>query len=210
MRQAFLNGAHEDGVVFIQSDPRNGFVPCAPSKISVSDVIAIKPSGILLPTKFDTIAQTHLNKTMKSLDNLIPGRAIGSKASTEITLENSVAILDAIEPTVVLDDEGSFEWEAMKGLLRYYASNANGKVQLLAESGRRLDRQASGDRSGLSILGTAELRNLVLAPRAAPALILLKQDGGPTLGWKAGPFRWPMIASPPSAKPCVFATKVAA
>ncbi|WP_083860025.1 Z1 domain-containing protein [Bradyrhizobium diazoefficiens] len=210
LRQAFLNGAHEDGVVFIQSDARNGFVPCAPSKISVSDVVAIKPSGILLPTKFDTIAQTHLNKTMKSLDNLIPGRAIGSKAFTEITLENAIAILDAIEPTLVLDDEGSFEWGAMKGLLRYYASNAHGKVQLLAESGRRLDRQASGDRSGLSILGTAELRSLVLAPRAAPALILLKQDGGPALGWKAGPFWWPMIASPPGAKPCVFATKVAA
>ena len=95
----------------------------------------------------------------------------------------------------------------LKGKLK---GKLKAKVQLLAESGRRLDRQASGDRSGLSILGTAELRNLVLAPRAAPALILLKQDGGPTLGWKAGPFRWPMIASPPSAKPCVFATKVAA
>ena len=82
---------------------------------------------------------------------------------------------------------------------------------MLAEQGRRLAKAASGDRSGISILGTPELRVIVREPtRQAPALVLLKQEGGPDRGWKAGPFWWPMLASPPQAAPCVFATKVAA
>ncbi len=210
LRQAFLNGVHEDGVVFIQSDARNGIVPCAPSKISLSDVVTMRPNGILLPTKFDTVAQTYLTKAMKGLDNLIPTGNSDSKKFDEISLETALAIIDAIEPTLVLDEEGTFEWEAMKGLLRYYAKDSAGKVLILSETGRRLDKERSGDRSGLSILGTPELRGLVQAPRREPALILLKQDGGNALGWKAGPFWWPMIASPPNARPCVYSTKTAA
>jgi len=210
LRQAFLNGAHEDGVVFIQSDSRNGFVPCAPSKISLSDVVAVRPNGILLPTRFDTVSQTSLTRAMRGLDNLIPQDSSDSGVFSEITLEEALAIVDAIEPTISLDDEGTFEWEAMRGLLRYYAKDSGSKVLILTETGRRLDRAKSGDRSGLSILGSADLRGLVQAPRREAALILLKQVGGTGLGWKAGPFWWPMLASPSASRPCVYATKVAA
>lgn len=209
LRQAFLNGAHEDGVVFIQSDPRNGFVPCAPSKISLSDVVAVRPNGILLPTRFDTVAQTSLTRAMRRVDYLIPQDSIDSGEFSEITLEEALAIVDAIEPTLTLDEEGTFEWEAMRGLLRFYAKDAGGKVLILTETGRRLDRAKSGDRSGLSILGSADLRGLVQAPRREAALVLLKQVGGTGLGWKAGPFWWPMLASPSASRPCVYATKVA-
>ncbi|PJT27208.1 hypothetical protein CN884_02070 [Ochrobactrum sp. 30A/1000/2015] len=211
LREAFESGAHDGGVVFIQSDARQGFIPCAPSKVTLSDVVAIRPSDVLLPTGFDTVATTKLARQTAKVDALVPQEAIGASAFIDIGIEDGLALIDAIEPTIELRENDGFEWEAMKGLLRYYAEKSDGKVALLAQVGRRLDKGRSGDRSGLSILGTAELRNLVRQPgRQAPAIILLKQEGGPALGWKAGPFWWPMLVSPPGATSCVFATKIAA
>lgn len=211
LRDAFESGAHDAGVVFIQSDANQGFVPCAPSKVKLSDVVAIRPSDVLLPTGFDTIAATRLAKEMKAIDKMVPPAAIGSKVFVKLSVDEAIAIIDAIEPTLDLGEEASFEWDAMRGLLRYYAERGPGHALILAEKGRRLDRGKSGDRSGLSILGTAELRNLVREKgREAPALILLQQEGGERLGWKAGPFWWPMLAAPPGVTPCVFATRMAA
>ncbi|WP_247263243.1 MULTISPECIES: Z1 domain-containing protein [Pseudomonas] len=211
LREAFEDGSHDQGVVFIQNDAKNGIIPCAPSKISLSDVIAIRPNEILTPTGFNTVANTHLKKLVKEAEKLIPQECIGNKIFSEIDLEDAVALLDIISNSLVMDGAPGFDWDAMKGLLHYYANKASGKILILVEEGRQLSKSASGDRSGLSILGTAELRNLVKAPtRLAPALVILKQEGGPDLGWKAGPFLWPMLASPPRAKSCVFATKTTA
>lgn len=210
LRQAFETNAHDGGVVFIQSDAQQGLVPCAPSKISLSDVVAVRPNDVLLPTGFDTVAASKLARHISRIDALVPPKATDTQTFVEIDLPTAVALIEAIEPTLVLEDENGFEWEAMKGLLRYHAEKSENRVLMLAETNRRLDRAKSGDRSGLSILGTAELRDLVRAPtRNAPAVILLRQEGGPLLGWKAGPFWWPMLAIPPQATSCVFATKVA-
>lgn len=210
LRDAFENGANDGGVVFIQSDSRQGFVPCAPSKITLSDVVAVRPNDVLLPTGFDTIAAGKLSKAVARIDRLVPADATDTRMFVEIPLEDAIEILDAIEVTLDFPTDNDFEWEALKGLLKYYSEKSAGRVLLLAETGRRLDKGKSGDRSGLSILGSAELRNLVRAPtRNAPAIVLLRQEGGQGLGWKAGPFWWPMLASPPQATSCVFATKVA-
>lgn len=211
LREAFETGAHERGVVFIQSDTRGGIVPCAPSKISLSDVVAVRPNDILLPVDFDTIAGGQLRKAMARIDSLLPAASIDSGKFFGITLTEAIALIEAIEPTLIPDAEPGFDWAAMKGLLQYYAERSQKRVLVLAEQGRRLTKAASGDRSGISILGTADLRAIVREPtRQAPAIVLLKQDGGPERGWKAGPFWWPMLASPPRANSCVFATKVAA
>lgn len=210
LREAFESGAHDGGVVFIQSDASQGFVPCAPSKISLSDVVAVRPNGVVLPTGFNTVANGKLAKLTKAVDTLVPPDCIDSQVFSEINLQDALSLIDAIEPTLELAEDTGFEWNAMRGLLQYYAKKSAGRVLLLAETGRRLNRSASGDRSGLSILGTAELRAVVREPsRIAPAIVLLRQEGGAALGWKGGPFWWPMLASPPQGTSCVFATKAA-
>ncbi|MEN2475114.1 Z1 domain-containing protein [Burkholderia sp. GS2Y] len=210
LREAFEDGSHDQGVVFIQNDAKNGIIPCAPNKISLSNVVAVKANQILTPTGFDTVSNTSLKKLIKAAENLIPEECIDSQTFSEIDIDTASSIIEIISKSIVDNNEPGFDWEAMSGLLQYYANKSNGKVFVLMETGRQLDRGASGDRSGLSILGTAELRNLVKEPtRQAPAIIILKQEGGSELGWKAGPFLWPMLASPPQAKSCVFATKVA-
>lgn len=210
LREALENGGDDSGVVFIQTDAQRRVVPCAPSKISLSDVVAIRPNDFLLPTGFDTDSSTRLRAGVSRIEALIPPACIDTRQFVEMGLDEAIAIIATIEPTLVLDSEASFEWEAMKGLLRYYSAATDHKVLVLAERKRRLSKGASGDKSGLSIIGGADLRALVREPtRKKPALILLEQVGGAELQWKAGPFWWPVLASPPQAKPCVYATKVA-
>ncbi|QEZ45234.1 Z1 domain-containing protein [Cupriavidus oxalaticus] len=211
LRDAFENGSHDQGVVFIQNDAKKGIIPCAPSKVSLSNVVAVKPNDILTPTGFDTVANTHLRKAVRDAEQMIPADCIDTKKFSEIEVSTAMTLLDRIAESLVDDSDAGFDWAAMKGLLQYYAKKSDGRVLVLVETGRQLSKGLSGDRSGLSILGTAELRSLVKEPsRQAPAIVILKQEGGVGLGWRGGPFLWPMLASPPQAKSCVFATKVAA
>ena len=118
-------------------------------------------------------------------------------------------MISIIEKTVDFSDS-EFDWNARAGLLDYYPDKrdiADGKVLLLVETGRRLTREKSGHKSGLSILGGGAIRSLVLDPqRSKPALVLLRQE---RVGWSGHPFWWPILAAPGTVEPCVFATKVA-
>jgi len=157
------------------------------------------------------VAATYLRRAMIEVDKLVPKSCVDTKKFAEISTDAAIQILNTLEPTLVSDGNPGFDWEAMRGLLRYFAEKSNGRVFVLAEKGRRLSKAASGDRSGISILGSGDLRDVVRSPtRKAPAIVLLQQVGGSELGWKAGPFWWPMLASPPRANSCVFATRVAA
>jgi hypothetical protein len=210
LREAFEGGTQDGAVVFIKSDRAGTVVPCAPSKIALSDIVTLRPSDILLPTGFDTIASSKLEAVVRKLDAMIPAACLGTGRFAEIDLDAAIRVIDAIEPTLVLADAADFDWDAMRALLRYHVERSGGGVAILAEADRRLAKEASGDRSGLSILGSERLRSLVRDPsRTKPALILLKQIGGPGLGWKAGPFWWPMLAVTNRVAPCVFAKNAA-
>lgn len=210
LREAFESGAQDGAVVFIKSDRAGAVIPCAPSKIALSEIVTLRPSDILLPTGFDTIASSKLESAIKKVDGMVPEVCLDTGRFAEISVENAMSVIDAIEPTLVLDGSSNFDWDAMRALLRYHVERSGGGVAILGETRRRLSKEASGDRSGISILGTEELRALVRDPsRSKPALLLLKQVGGPALGWKGGPFWWPMLAVTRHVAPCVFARNAA-
>ena len=153
-----------------------------------------------------------MRAAQRILGEIIPREAWDKKAFIEIDRETAIQIIETIEGTLEFPD-AEFEWDAMRGLLGYYTDmrdGGDGKVLLMAETGRRLSRERSGDKSGLSILGGADIRRLVLDPnRSKPALIVLQQEGTKELGWSGHQFWWPILAAPGTVEPCVFATKVA-
>lgn len=212
LRGAFESGAHEQGVVFIQADAANRVRPCAPNKVLLSNVVAIRPAGMYLPTGFKTATGRVLAAAERELKTLIPAAARDQKKFVEIDRGTALHIIAIIEKTIEFSDS-EFEWDAMRGLLDYYSDvrdGGDGKVLLLAETGRKLDREKSGDKSGLSILGGGStIRGLVLdSLRSKPALILLQQEGRTAQGWSGHQFWWPILAAPGTVEPCVFATKV--
>ena len=212
LRNAFETGAHDAGVVFIQSDAARRVRPCAPNKVLLSDVVAVSPNNMLLPSDFQTKGGAAMAKIQAELDHLIKAGWRDTGDFVAVDRETAIVIIDAIAKSMEFDTV-EFEWDAMRGLVDYYADVArggDGKILIYAETGRKLSRAGSGDKSGRSILGTA-LRTKVLGePRSKPALILLQQEGGRELGWTAHKFWWPIFAAPTDAEPCVFATKVAA
>jgi hypothetical protein len=211
LRDAFESGAHERGVVFIQADSENRVRPCAPNKVMLSNVVPVKPAGMYLPTGFTTVSGRELAAAERELRSLIPSGAVDTQRFVEVDRGTALHIIALIEKTMEFAD-GEFEWDAMRGLIDYYSDarkDGGGKVLLLAETGRELDREKSGDKSGLSILGGGTVRGLVQDPlRSKPALILLQQAGAKELHWSGHKFWWPILAAPGNAEPCVFATKV--
>ncbi|POR45556.1 Z1 domain-containing protein [Bosea psychrotolerans] len=211
LRNAFQTGAHDAGVVFIQADASRRVRPCAPNKVLLSDVVAVSPSDMLLPSDFQTKGGSTMAKIQAELDCLIKPEWRDTESYVTVDRKTAIAIVDVIEKSMEFDTV-EFEWDAMRGLIDYYADVAqggDGKILIYAETGRKLSRAGSGDKSGRSILGTALRRKVLDEPRSKPALILLQQEGGRELGWTAHKFWWPLFAAPTDAEPCVFATKVA-
>lgn len=208
LREAFENGAHDKGVVFIQSDRAGRIRPCGPDKLMLSEVVAIRPGGFYLPTRFTTKSARSAKAADRTIRRLVPNLPAKGR-SIQIGLETATEILDAVAGSMAVADE-TFDWEAMKALLLFYGRKPQNKIELYVEIGRQLDAERSGDKSGLSVVGT-RLRDILREPgRRNPALILLQQTGTVALNWSGYPFWWPMIAAPPTGEPCVFATKVAA
>ncbi len=212
LRGAFESGAHEQGVVFIQADAANRVRPCAPNKVLLSNVVAVRPAGLYLPTGFQTRTGRELAAAERELNTLIPHSVRDNKTFIEIDRGTALHIIAIVEKTLEFSDN-EFEWDAMRGLLDYYSDvrdGGKGKVLMLAETGRKLSRDKSGDKSGLSILGGGSIRTLVVDPlRSKPALVLLQQEGSKELGWSGHRFWWPILAASGTVEPCVFATKVA-
>ena len=211
LRSAFESGAHEQGVVFIQSDANNRVRPCAPNKVLLSNVVAVRPTGLYLPTGFQTASAREMETAEREINKLIPAGIQDKQKFAEIDRGTALHIISIIAKTLEFAD-AEFEWDAMRGLLDYYSDvrdGGNGKVLVLAETGRKLSRDKSGDKSGLSILGGGAIRTLVLDPqRSRPALVLLQQEGTKLQGWSGHRFWWPILAAPGTVEPCVFATKV--
>lgn len=212
LRDAFETGANDQGVVFIQNDKKNGISPCAPNKIAASDVITVRPNSYYLPTGFDTrvgkpsyLAYNRIEEKLNEAD--WPLRTL-----TTTNISVVMSILDEIEQTITKPNDVGFSWEAMRGLLKYYCeANKSDEVLVLLDDDRKINRSVSGDKSGLSILGTSLRPTLQKVNRKVPALVLLKQAGSKKLEWAAdAPFWWPILVSPTDGVPCVYSNSTAA
>lgn len=212
LRDAFKNQAHDNGVVFIQTDATRRVKPCAPNKVLLSGLVAVRPNGMLLPTGFMTQPLKILKPAQAALDGFVKPEWRDTNQFFSISRETALKLIDLCEQSLKFDDNNQFEWDAMRGLIDYYSDvhdGGDGQLLLIADTGRRLSREKSGDKSGLSILGTA-LRTVVIdPPRSKPALIMLQQEGSVDLGWSGHKFWWPILAVPSNVEPCVFASKTA-
>jgi hypothetical protein len=208
LREAFESGAHDKGVVFIQSDPTGRIRPCAPNKILLSDVVSLRPGGMLLPTSFQVAVPKTLARADGEIRSLLPRNAIDSDKFHAITKSAAKRIIEALGTTMKFD-ASPFEWDAMTSLLDYYGERVDedDAVLLWVATGRQLSRQGSGDKSGRSIVGTALRRTIEGLQSKKPILVLLQVNGSVGDGWTGSPFWWPILVAPADVEPCVFASK---
>ena len=212
LRNAFETGAHNQGVVFIKNDPNRRIRPCAPNKVLLSEVVSVSRYTLLLPSDFQTKGSRAMQKLQTRLEKLICPEWCDTGEFVCIEREKAHEIIKVIRQTMEFDSV-KFDWDAMHGVIDYYSKSGesgDGNILLLAETGRELTRDKSGDKSGQSILGPILRKKVIRVQRTRPALILLQQKGGRERGWTAHSFWWPILAAPTNAEPCVFATKTVA
>ncbi len=212
LRDAFKKGSNRNGIAFIQTDPTRRVRSCAPNKIALSDMVSINPDGMLLPTGFNTRGGTHMASVQNKLEKFIKPEWRDTGKFVAVQPAVGFDIINAIESSLEFDDT-EFEWEAMRALIDYYSDaekGGDGKMLLQAVTGRELTKEGSGDKSGLSILGTRLRADILNKPRSKPLLVLLQQEGGQERGWTAHRFWWPILIAPSDVEPCVFARRVAA
>ena len=210
LRDAFESDAHEGGVAFIQNDARKGIVPCAMTKVALSDVVTLRSKQFYMPTGFDTKPGGAAKKATTQIDEILSSNLAPDLIS--ISLTDAISLVNLCKPSIALEQDSSFDWNAMIGLMKYYCISAESEdMRIIVDRGRKIDRTLSGDKSGRSIVGTA-LRELVQPVGSKiPTLVMLRQEGTKKLRWAGDmPFWWPILSSPFEAPPCVFANAIAA
>jgi hypothetical protein len=213
LRHAFETGAHDRGVAFVMRDVSNRVIPCAPSKILVSDIVSLRPNGALLPVGFQTKAKTDLSKIMAKVDMLVPPHAVDSKQPVRFKCETAVQILDLLEGAFRFEDGYSFDWEACRAAVEYFSRVASppserGDCWIIAPKGRTITRRRPGGRYSDAPLSYQERAAFRSLGGGLPILALLGQEGREDDGWRDCPFWWPVLVAPAQAAPSIFASTV--
>ena len=213
LRYAFETGAHDRGVAFVVKDQANRVIPCAPNKILVSDIVALRPGGAHLPVGFQTKAKSTLAPIMQKLEKLIPHQKLDAGEIVTIKTEAAIDIITLIQGCFNFEPGYNFDWEACRAAIQYFSTIApppaeKGECLILGGTGRRLSRQRAGGRfsdAPHTMQDRAAVRGIV---GHQPILVLSQQDGREEDGWRGTPFWWPVLFAPASAAPSVFASTV--
>lgn len=204
LREEFETGEADASIIFIQNDARNGISPCAPSKISMSEITTVKPCDYYAPSNFDTIGGKKGKQATEFIDR--ETKDFTHTEFAEISLASALELIEKSRSAIQLDTSATFSWEAMTSLLSYYSQiNEDCPVKILVAHERRLDRINSADKSGKSLVGGDTIRKLLSRQRSAPAIVMTRQCGV-GLNWTGEmPFWLPILVSPTNTAPCVFA-----
>jgi len=204
LREEFEMGDADASIIFIQNDARSGIIPCAPNKISMSEITTIKPCDYYAPSGFDTLGGKKGRQAVDFLDRKI--LSFAGEGFKDISLAESLELVDKSKSAISLDNGTTFSWEAMTSLLSYYSQiNNDCPVKILVATDRKLDRLHSADKSGKSLVGGDTIRSMLSKDRSAPVIVMTRQ-AGVQLNWSGEmPFWLPILVSPTNTAPCVFA-----
>ena len=210
LRDAFMQGAHDRGVAFILKDVTGRVSPCAPSKVLMSEITPLRPGKAFLPVGFQTKAKSTIIKTIEKIDRLIPAAATNVDRPLKITTDAAIEIVDLVKSTLEDNEVDPFDWKALRGAIEYYSRIAaperdRGNCWLLAATGRDLARVREGGR--FSNAPHTKQQEAIVAGMSdrLPILMLFRQNGSATKGWRDAPFWWPVLFPPLLSAPAVFA-----
>ena len=212
LRHAFESGAHNRGVAFIQTDSTRRIIPCAPSKVLLSDIVSIDAGGRLLPIGFEMLAMTHIRKHIAKLDEIIPSSAVDSNKPALCDVSLAHQICKEISETMDVSAAG-WDWKGFSALIDYYAKTTStgrhrDKIWIAGFKDRSVSRRRDSGRFS-NAPDTKQQRDLAeQIAQDIPMLLLFRQEGAKDQGWSGHPFWWPVLISPTEATPCVYAKAI--
>ena len=212
LREAVEGGAQERGIYFLRKEGSR-LVPCSPNKLLFSDVVSIRPGRRLVLSGFETVSRSAGARNLAILDRKIAElritpeepKLVDAKVAIDL-LELSFANLEFSET----DDDRQAHLAALEHLSSVAQNpSLRNKVWVLTATDRDMTRYREEGRFS-NAPDTKQQRDLVAANvNDVPVLMLLRQKGAESRGWRGLPFWWPVILTSKTAKTVVFATREA-
>jgi predicted nucleic-acid-binding protein len=181
--------------------------PCSPNKILLSNINTIYPGKRILPTGFQTIEKKKQLEITSEIDNYIHEKLVNLNKEGNAY----VADLEIIEPLIetiwqsfVFENGYNFKIEEVKGIIEYLINESPNHLKKLAviirenrdiarirkSTGRFEDAPDTGSGSSSELQIARQLSN------ESVVVILLRENGKESGGWKGSPFYWPIIIVP--------------
>ncbi|MGB2656212.1 MAG: hypothetical protein WAN62_20685, partial [Candidatus Acidiferrum sp.] len=216
LRKAFEAGGHNTGVVFLRKDDANRIVPCSPNKILLSSTTTLRPGKRLLPIGFQTAQKHEVTPRLAKIARILEDYENEIAAGRPFLLEVDVAkaITDLIGETLEFEEEGSaWDVSAFKSAMDYLSkSNSSqerrGKLWCLVRLDRNINRMRPGGRVQNAPDTKQEQAVASSLDDETPVLMLLRQEGKETQGWRDCPFWWPVLQVPRITKTTIFASEM--
>lgn len=212
LREAVMK-QEDQGVVFIQRDHENQIIPCNPNKVILSRLTTLKAHKRLLPIGMQTYSKTRISSLVDKIDEQIDN-LLRNDHEKLIDLEDALNILKMINDTYDSKKGETWDLKTFTSSLEYLSKNSDheGKVWLIVRTNRNMSRIRESSSRYEDAPDTPKGFNseLKIAKDLAvetPALILLRQNGEEDKGWRGSPFWWPVLVTPASTPPVIFANE---
>jgi hypothetical protein len=228
LREAFEKGINNDKVIFVERDPNGTVVPCAPNKILITSTETLKPFKRFLPVGFQTKPKSTISTIVKKVDEILYQASKGNiKNPFAINLSQAEHIIRLIDSTLEYSerwDNVYYQWDkdVFLSLIRRFNSlvtnpTLQNTIYCIVRSDRNISRykQNRYEKNGLSFTDApddnrtdyTEAKNVATE---IPCLMLLKQNGKESQGWRETEFWWPVLVAPQNTRSAIFATETLA
>ena len=213
LREDIAKGNLGEGVYFITNEKQDkkfgkgGIKPCSPSKISVSDIILLKPYKRLLPVGFSPVVKSEYLALNRKIEKILSNDQ--TRFSMSLPKEKAIELIELVFKTIQDDDSGKFvSVEEFITTLRYMSDNSSDinfivrkdrNMKKYKENGNLIDSPDDGNRD------LPEARKLA---QTTPCIMLFGQNGNDE-SWSFRPFWWPVLVAPKNVPQTMYASKVA-
>lgn len=205
----------ERKAVFVGLAPGTKIVPCAKGKIVVSDTVSITPGSRSTVKGFQTGSKTNISKTIAQIDEQLA--SIDGYCENEFFVVDKhivYDILSKIRSTFVYDEDqdGPYknynqDWNVadMTGCIEYTTGPDNNLMSIMVRKNMNASRyRSNGKFVDAPDTGSTDLAKARKVAKTAPALMLFRENGEKSQGWRGTPFYWPVLVAPMEVKPAIY------
>lgn len=193
--------------IVIGYDPR--IKPSAQSKFRPSNTRVIRAKQRILPIGFQTGTYDEIAGIVDKIDKLIMS-APGYKVDDYFLIDFELAakIIQLINDTFIYSEEYAnvdYRWDPneMLTILDNLTYNTDGKLWCLQRTGRNSSRlRENGKFRDAPDDGRTDKPAEVATDR--PALLLFREKGSQSQGWRNAPFYWPLLFTPENTQDGIF------
>jgi hypothetical protein len=201
LRENIENDIHTATARFIAKQG-NSIIPAGPNKLKASGLISFKSYSRLLPIGFQTKSYTDIKSSIEKIDNIIAN--FKTNTIFKIKQEIAVEIIRLIRSTYTYETRfrnKGLEWDIdpfLKALEIALEKNNTNDVSIYYQENRSASRMKNQESSfgDAPDDGRTDLPISKKTAENGPVLMLLKQNGKESEGWRNAPFYWPVLVMP--------------